>query len=270
LNKRTALPSLANGEGKRKRSNRLFCAARSATLAVATYGRLETHSCGAPVLVIGLYEPFWLTIAEAPAEHCKAAVIPAGIPHRLDGRQRPIACFWLEPSAGSCDLLTAMIVDPCGIRRSGAVRGTAPDLGFFRELYEARDPEIEAWLGEYLARLVARGGKAACDPRISYALDAIGALGEECVPAPEIAARLDLSSSRFQCLFSQVVGVPYRRYRAWSRLRAALAETVRGANLTVAAHAAGFADLAHFSKTYRRAFGSAASAPWGAASASKD
>ncbi len=49
--------------------------------------------------------------------------------------------------------------------------------------------------------------------------------------------------------------MPFRRYRAWHRLRAAIREVVGGSSLTAAAHAAGFADQAHFTRSFRRTFG---------------
>ena len=49
--------------------------------------------------------------------------------------------------------------------------------------------------------------------------------------------------------------MPFRRYRVWHRLRAAIREVAQGSNLTAAAHAAGFADQAHFTREFRRTFG---------------
>ena len=54
------------------------------------------------------------------------------------------------------------------------------------------------------------------------------------------------------------MGVPFRRYRAWCRMRAAIGIMLRGGNLTNAAHAAGFADQAHFTRDFRRIFGARA------------
>jgi methylphosphotriester-DNA--protein-cysteine methyltransferase len=71
----------------------------------------------------------------------------------------------------------------------------------------------------------------------------------------EIAAGVGLSGSRFQHLFTAEVGVPFRRYRAWRRVRVAIAEIVKGSRFTTAAHTAGFADQAHFTNDFRRTFG---------------
>jgi methylphosphotriester-DNA--protein-cysteine methyltransferase len=74
-----------------------------------------------------------------------------------------------------------------------------------------------------------------------------------------VAAEVGLSGSRFQHLFTREVGVPFRRYRAWQRMRAAIAEIVRGSSFGRAAHLAGFADQAHFGHDFRRTFGAPAS-----------
>lgn len=68
-----------------------------------------------------------------------------------------------------------------------------------------------------------------------------------------------LSASRFRHLFAQEVGLPFRRYVLWRRLRLAVSEMSAGADATTAAHAAGFADLAHFSRTLKAMFGVTAS-----------
>ena len=77
--------------------------------------------------------------------------------------------------------------------------------------------------------------------------------------AESLARSVGLSSSRLQHLFTENVGVPFRRYRAWVRMRRAIAAVVAGANFTGAAHAAGFADQAHFANDFRRTFGAPAS-----------
>ncbi|TXM93608.1 helix-turn-helix transcriptional regulator, partial [Methylobacterium sp. WL122] len=74
-----------------------------------------------------------------------------------------------------------------------------------------------------------------------------------------LAASVGLSASRFQHLFTDAVGVPFRRYRGWLRMRRAIGAVIDGNNFTGAAHAAGFADQAHFAHDFRRTFGAPAS-----------
>jgi AraC-like DNA-binding protein len=72
-------------------------------------------------------------------------------------------------------------------------------------------------------------------------------------------ARTRLSAAHLQALFARDIGIPIRTYGLWRRLLHALAR-VGPLDLTAAAHAGGFADLAHFSRTCRRMLGYAPSA----------
>jgi len=77
----------------------------------------------------------------------------------------------------------------------------------------------------------------------------------ELTPVAQLASGAGLSASRFQHVFTHEVGVPFRRYRAWIRIRVAIAEIVKGSNFTAAAYTAGFVDQAHFTNDFRRTFG---------------
>jgi AraC-like DNA-binding protein len=74
-------------------------------------------------------------------------------------------------------------------------------------------------------------------------------------PTALAASQLHLSSSRFAHLFSDGCGISYRAFVKWKKLRAALSSFAGGGNLTSAAHAGGFSDSAHFSRTFSDMFG---------------
>ncbi len=67
-----------------------------------------------------------------------------------------------------------------------------------------------------------------------------------------------LSMAHLQALFTQDIGIPMRTYALWRRLLHGLSH-VGPLDLTASAYAAGFADLAHFSRTCRRMLGYAPS-----------
>jgi AraC-like DNA-binding protein len=91
------------------------------------------------------------------------------------------------------------------------------------------------------------------DGRLLRALDAID--GHE-LSVADAARRVGLSESRLTHLMSDTLGAPPRSWRAWLRLRRALAEVMFGrANLTQAAHRAGFADSAHLTRTCKQLTG---------------
>jgi len=89
------------------------------------------------------------------------------------------------------------------------------------------------------------------DRRVARLLDAL--------PAPDFDRRVavaesGISAAHLQALFVRDVGLPIRSFRLWRRLLVAVSALAR-ADATTAAHAAGFADLAHFSRTCRRMLG---------------
>ncbi len=97
------------------------------------------------------------------------------------------------------------------------------------------------------------------DPRVEQALAIVSALEDPRISAAALASRVGLSPSRFAHLFREQMGLPLRRYLVWRRLQDAIVALAGGCTLTEAAHTAGFADSAHFSRAFRRMFGVAPS-----------
>lgn len=71
----------------------------------------------------------------------------------------------------------------------------------------------------------------------------------------EAAKHVGLSSGRARHLFVEQTGLPFRAYVLWLRVTKAIEMYAAGESLTEAAHAAGFSDSAHLSRTFRRMFG---------------
>lgn len=93
------------------------------------------------------------------------------------------------------------------------------------------------------------------DARITALLDRLRALPEKRVTLRKLAEETRLSESRLTHLFKEQTGVPIRRYLLWLRLNDAMDRAMTGATLTEAAHAAGFSDSAHLSRTCQEMFG---------------
>ncbi len=70
-----------------------------------------------------------------------------------------------------------------------------------------------------------------------------------------LATLVGLSESRFSHWFREQTGMPLRSYRKWLRLIVGLEHVLKGLSLTGAAHAAQFADQAHFTRTFVEMFG---------------
>jgi AraC-like DNA-binding protein len=84
------------------------------------------------------------------------------------------------------------------------------------------------------------------DRRVAHALEAL----RSDAPVPDV----NISHAHLAELFARDVGISMRTYRLWRRLMRALLAFAHS-DATTAAHAAGFADLAHFSRTCRRMLG---------------
>lgn len=221
-----------------------------------TYNAPHAHSV--PVYLAGLYERFLLRIEGRAWQHCRTAVIPAGVSYEFDVAGQPLAVLYLEPCEAGADALVPLI-GTCR-EEDGALLGSSGELSILRALHETRDSP--SWTGTALDSLLAfsksRAGRG-MDPRISRVVHALSKGEREVVSAASVACEVGLSSSRFQHLFAQEVGVPFRRFRIWQRLRSAISEIAAGSSFTHAAHSAGFADQAHFARAFRQAFGAPAS-----------
>ena len=96
---------------------------------------------------------------------------------------------------------------------------------------------------------------ASTDARIAESLRWLRARIAQPLSLKAVAAAAGLSPGRYAHLFRAHCGLPLRPYLRWLRLQAALLRIAGGSNLTEAAHAAGFADSAHLSRTCRASFG---------------
>jgi len=119
-----------------------------------------------------------------------------------------------------------------------------------RAMFEA--PMALAGL-DHAVRLCPR--RALADARIERALAALDGLLASKVPGSALAAEAHVSLSQLQRLFASQLGLPVRRLVLWRRLRLAMVLILAGRPVTVAAHEAGFADSAHFSRSLKKLFG---------------
>lgn len=93
------------------------------------------------------------------------------------------------------------------------------------------------------------------DERVARALELVRASDASRIPLEQVAAKVFLSPSRFARLFAEEVGLPFRRYVLWRKLSRALQLIGRGSTLSAAAHAGGFSDSAHLTRTFYQMFG---------------
>jgi AraC-like DNA-binding protein len=205
------------------------------------------------VYLAGLYGSFRLRVADGGWQTCRSAVIRAGTPYEFDVGGDPLGVVYLEPSIAGADALAALV--PGGRELPGTLLGnhdTSPLRAHFEQRPAAAD--LRAGMVDVID-FAKRRARHRMDGRIARAVATLQSDAPDEFSVPAAAAIAGLSPSRFQHLFTQAVGVPFRRYRGWQRLRSAIRTAAQGSSLTDAAHAAGFADQAHFSRAFRAAFG---------------
>ncbi len=182
-------------------------------------------------------EPIAITDAEGRTATGRCALVDPLVPHRLG----------VHPGA------ELVFVEPA--------RWLPPPIAERLEAASAEGPLVLLSAPEgrrFWARRLAEPNAPATppDPRITAALEAIETMiADGPASLAAAAAASGLSSERFRRRFADYVGVPFRRYIQWRRLRLAAAALSAGEDATRAAHAAGFADSAHFARTLKATFG---------------
>lgn len=184
----------------------------------------------------------------ACAMNAPAVLIPADCLHQLVAAAEPVWLLYLEREAGPGRALD----DAC----KGAPRAlSTAQAGALRALLAA---SAVAEAPARAAALILEQPAATSsfhDGRIARSLTALPRPLPARLSLARMAKQAGLSPSRYGHLFRAHTGMPLRPYLRWLRLQQALTELAGGATLTAAAHAAGFADSAHLSRSFRACFG---------------
>lgn len=186
-----------------------------------------------------------------------AAIVAAHQPHAFEARGQSMAQIFVEPESREGRALQLHYRDE-GI---GALdsRTMEEDIVALAKAYERRaeDSELIALARSAIARLAGttKTPRKSPDARIAFAIELIHKRLSLANPLRNLATAVHLSPDRFRHLFVEETGVGLRPYLLWLRLECSLAAYVAGSTLTEAAHAGGFADSAHFARTFKRMFG---------------
>ena len=229
---------------------------------------IPVHSHQAMQLVFGRDRDIRVRAGEqAPWLTYSMAGIPSRQPHSIDVTDSDYgAVIFIEPETAAGRVITERFLED-GIAEIGneALRGIAHDI-FAAWLGERRDELISQL--RLLVQSLSAGAPPAVvtDVRILNAIAYINAHLDRAVTLEEVAAHVCLSPSRFRHLFSEQTSVGLRPYVLWRRFLLVWDLMMKGSTLSAAAHAAGFADAAHLSRTSNRMFGFAPSAMHVAAS----
>jgi AraC-like DNA-binding protein len=216
------------------------------------------HSHHAVQVTLALDGWFELETADLKVKSPAAAVAP-DTPHAIRAGGT-VAFLYIEPESHAGRMAMGRLFEtgslaPVGWDLFGNLPGNL--IAAFRNP-AVSDATLKDIGRALIARLSGDLEAATADERISRVIEWAAAHVSTAMTLADAAAVAGLSPDRMRHLFVQHTGLPFRTYVLWLRLLNAVESYARGDSLTDAAHAAGFADSAHFSRTFRRMFGFAA------------
>lgn len=182
---------------------------------------------------------------------CRTALIPANTLHHLRCGEGVMAFLYVDARSDDFRKLNAAM----GLTRNGVGLKLATEAAYLNRLSALRDGAPWRETRAAIATTLGLGVATREDERIAATLRALREQPGEPHPLDEVAERVRLSPSRFLHLFKAVTGVPFRRYKIWMRMGAAIRSMSAGLPLTEAALAAGFSSSSHFSAAFREMFG---------------
>ena len=216
-------------------------------LFVGPGGAAERHAHHAVQLVWALDGEFAVTF-DAPVRR-RATVIPADVEHAFDSTGRRVAILFVEPH---------------GARGAALDRRARTELGaeLVDALAEVPFPRLDlsiedaaGWCRDVFGTL---GAEEQTSPLSAVSRRAVAYVESAIDGKPQLveaARRAGVSPTRLTHVFTREVGIPFRRFVLWTRIKQAVASTQAGLDLTQAAVDAGFSDSAHLSRTFRAMFG---------------
>ena len=211
------------------------------------------HRHDAVQIIVGLDYLLDLTI-EGVAMQLRAAVVPVRLEHSLVSTGRT-AVILAEPFGRMGEALTAL-----GRECNG--QDVWPQLSEIAD-QEFRDvADLETWsitVIETLPGMAYAEAWAKLRPAILQVRRYVEEHLDEVPRLAEIAEALGFSERQMRRIIDEELGMPFRRYVLWRRLRIAALQVHGGADLTTAAMEAGFSDSAHLSRVFRQMFGMAPS-----------
>lgn len=218
-------------------------------------GPTTWHAHHAFQIVRGLDAPIGLRgRGDASAEVCTAAVIPSDAEHSIEAGTLSSVLVYVDPETlpGRClRRTTESATDAAAWRDRGRplVRAIQRAPSCWEEAESLRDDAFASLLGEECRPIPLHPALARARRWLSSQLDG----GD--VSLARVAVEVGISQGRLSHLFGREIGLGLRPFVLWLRLQRAAVELAGGHSLSTAAAAAGFADGAHLSRTFRRMFG---------------
>lgn len=215
----------------------------------------EFHSHYAATLAVSLEKNIQIETTKGKEEY-RVALVGPNTYHRTVSPGVEMIALMIDPETYEYGAISDFV-------QSGEVKRLDPKaflplMGKLRELYYGSIMDSEAWdLQQEMLRCVYPFQKPErnIDERIRKIAQKIRTELPDSIRMNEIGKDFSISEDRLIRLFKENLGIPLRRYLLWVRIIEAVKLLMEGKNITEAAHAAGFSDSAHFTRTFKENFG---------------
>ncbi len=220
---------------------------------LGTFDNNQKHQHYALQISIPITGPIWIETTSQTIETLHPVLLKPNLSHKVVSKNHQLLIL-LNPASTIGHTWKSTIKNEMEELKNGAVKNLQ---SFLVQKESLLDPshlkgEIEQAILSFDCSCHHHLHEA--DHRINQALEYLENNSQRVIPAEETANHCNLSTSRFLHIFKEQTGLTYRRAQLWTKLLKAL-PLLKSFNLTETAHEAGFADSAHFSRTFRENFG---------------
>ena len=187
-------------------------------------------------------------------------VVHPDVVHSFDCQGASAAMFFVDPESNEGAWLRSSLAQEI------TVVSEAPLVAPLAALRTFAERPLEAMelgaLIRHCVQALSPGAPPArrMDDRVSAVLRQIHGADELRISLERAAEMAFLSPSRFAHLFTEQMGLPFRKYVLWRKLTRAMVAIGREQTIADAAHGADFADAAHLTRTFYQMVGMAPSA----------
>lgn len=219
---------------------------------------IPPHSHQAIQVVFGYAGPVGLRTAEADAwTSYRLGIVASRQPHSMDATASTYnAVIFVEPETALGRSLTERYLQHGVASVDDEYTRTACGDLFATWLGRTSKERLIAGATGVIAALAQDVAPATViDDRILRATEYIRSNLHGRVALDDVAAHVFLSPGRFRHLFAEQTGMGLRPYVLWRRFILAWDLLTQGVSISTAAHRAGFADAAHFTRTSHQMFG---------------
>lgn len=217
------------------------------------------HSHHAVQVTLGLSGPIRLREADGDWITIDGGAVRPNAPHSFNGNESTYAMLFVDPECHEGRWLRHSLASPVTPIPAGRYAAFRQSLLDFTTRRPSAAEASEIVRGVVLALCEGPPPARRMDERIARAVAFVRGRDVRGLTTEAVAKEVFLSPSRFAHLFTEEMGLPFRRYLLWRKLSRAFDAFGRGNTLSAAAHAAGFSDSAHLTRTFYQMFGLAPS-----------